>query len=465
MESASSELWSQGLPWTDEFGSRIRSRRSSLLAQEAQDAVMDFDGGHQDTDRKIQVGLDNDTNQPAEPQPGSRTYLRAIHFWDPSADPAVNMDEDTISVVIFQGDLILVHSINENGWTDGTILASGERGWVPTNYCETYDHPLIRPLLSAMSQFWDFLEDDEETGIDLMRQSNTRDLRRGARYLLKRTGCLHRDSTLVQRKGNIRVARRKLRADVSSMIQKASELQEKASQPHDSQTPDTAVEALNDLIYKVFSVVTRAVHFLDVWTQIPSDQLNRSPIPESVAALTSPPDLCSDTMPAATPEPFTQDHQLDVDHVRSGDHIYDEKRSSDSRSHSESRKQPSPLADKVENPCVSREPDFLPNTEPHRSEYTSSPRPMTPEPLIAEHEFCKPFAMFPEKTLALESGFDQREDLRDNLAHVRRSFAWIVFYFTLAMSLSIILSLVWLFAWGRTTDMLGSPLSLSRSPY
>jgi hypothetical protein len=45
--------------------------------------------------------------------------------------------------------VILVHSIHTNGWADGTMLSSGARGWLPTNYCESYEAIHIRPLLKG----------------------------------------------------------------------------------------------------------------------------------------------------------------------------------------------------------------------------------------------------------------------------------------------------------------------------
>lgn len=49
-----------------------------------------------------------------------------------------------------EGDVILVHYIHSNGWADGTLLASGARGWLPTNYCDAYDPEDWRNLLTAL---------------------------------------------------------------------------------------------------------------------------------------------------------------------------------------------------------------------------------------------------------------------------------------------------------------------------
>lgn len=63
----------------------------------------------------------------------------------------------------------MVHSIHTNGWADGTLLISGVRGWIPSNYCQAYDPDLMWTLLKAVSNFWDLLRscsasDNEDFG-------------------------------------------------------------------------------------------------------------------------------------------------------------------------------------------------------------------------------------------------------------------------------------------------------------
>jgi hypothetical protein len=88
-------------------------------------------------------------------------------------------------VPINQGDVILVHSVHPNGWADGTLLASGARGWLPTNYCEPYDHPTIRTLLKALTNLWDLVRDGENGDLMVfMRQDYVRTLIAGVRFFL-----------------------------------------------------------------------------------------------------------------------------------------------------------------------------------------------------------------------------------------------------------------------------------------
>lgn len=238
------------------------------------------------------------------PQPLFHNYLRVLHAFDPSTDPTTNTDEDSITVSIKQGDLILVHSIHENGWADGTLFSSGNRGWVPTNYCEPYDHPYIRNLLNAMTQFWDLLEDNEEASFGtFMRQDYIRGLIAGVRYLLEHASCLHRDAALVQQNVGIRRMRKGLLADLSSMVQKARELQEEASQPYAGEIVHIV---LDELITKAFRVVTRAVRFVDAWTQEAMTGPRSNSSAKSDAALMSPLDLYFGTTASNATESPTQ---------------------------------------------------------------------------------------------------------------------------------------------------------------
>ncbi|OQO02414.1 hypothetical protein B0A48_11941 [Cryoendolithus antarcticus] len=206
-------------------------------------------------------------------EPLFHNYLRAKHGFDPAFDPCTESESASITVPIKQGDLILVHSVHANGWADGTVLASGSRGWVPTNYCETYDHSYMRNLLNAMTQFWDLLEDSGATCFStFVRQDYIRGLIAGVRYLLEFSGCLHRDSRLVEQHLGIRRMRKGLLADLSSMVQKAKELQDVASQPYAGEVVHIV---LDELVIKACKVVTRAVRFVDVWAQeVPAGQAN-----------------------------------------------------------------------------------------------------------------------------------------------------------------------------------------------
>ena len=111
------------------------------------------------------------------------TYLRACYSYRPEYHRGLT----SVTLPLDGGDIILVHSVHSNGWADGTLLASGGRGWLPTNYCEGYDSGPIRNLMKALTVFWDLVKGSSAGGLDLFRNSDyKRGLVAGVRCLLVR---------------------------------------------------------------------------------------------------------------------------------------------------------------------------------------------------------------------------------------------------------------------------------------
>lgn len=125
------------------------------------------------------------SQQQSHPQPVFHNYLRAFYHYSPSSTVSSSTDESSITVAINQGDVILVHSVHPNGWADGTLLASGARGWLPTNYCEPYNHPIIQNLLTALTYLWDLVRDGENGDlVAFSRQDYVRGMIVGVRLFL-----------------------------------------------------------------------------------------------------------------------------------------------------------------------------------------------------------------------------------------------------------------------------------------
>ncbi|CZT20289.1 related to Ras1 guanine nucleotide exchange factor [Ramularia collo-cygni] len=208
-----------------------------------------------------------DADLPFTNQSLFHNYLRALHTFDPTSEALTGHDDEEVlsTVAIKPGNLILVHCIHANGWADGTVLNTGVRGWLPTNYCEAYDHAYLRNLLNAMTQFWDLIGAGEDANLStFVRQDYIRGLIAGVRYLLEKADCLHRDSSTVKHHVGVRRMRKGLLADLSSLVQIAKRLQESISE---SFAAEVIPFLLDDLIAKAFKVVNRAVSFTDVWTQ------------------------------------------------------------------------------------------------------------------------------------------------------------------------------------------------------
>lgn len=191
-------------------------------------------------------------------------YLRAFYPYHPASTiSSGDGDESSVTVPINQGDVILVHSVQPNGWADGTLLASGARGWLPTNYCEPYDPELMRNLLDALTYTWEFVRGHEDDDPSIfLGQDYVRGMIAGIRLLLQRTNCLSREESIVKNVHTLRRARRYMLSDLSSFSKAASSLQELCQK---DVSRDAFYEMLDDIVVKAFKVTIRAIRFLDSW--------------------------------------------------------------------------------------------------------------------------------------------------------------------------------------------------------
>ncbi|KAI8934091.1 hypothetical protein NX059_008853 [Plenodomus lindquistii] len=236
-------------------------------------------------------------------QPVFHNYLRAFYHYSPTSTVSSSTDESSITVAIKQGDVILVHSVHPNGWADGTLLASGARGWLPTNYCEPYDHPTIRNLLTALTHLWDLVRDGENGDLAAFtRQDYVRGMIAGIRVFLERTECLSRDSRLIVEHVGLRRMRKGLLGDLSTLVKTAKNLQETLLS---NEAPVPVFEHMDDLVLKSFKLVTRAVRFLDIWaTDAVSLSLLELGVVDTNRPMTPPAD--SAVAPPPPPPPTTR---------------------------------------------------------------------------------------------------------------------------------------------------------------
>lgn len=188
-------------------------------------------------------------------------YLRAFYPFHPAGD----VSPATVTLPLDQGDIILVHSVHTNGWADGTLLDTGARGWLPTNYCEAYDHVPMRPLLKALTDFWDIIRGGCGSPlVDFGNQDLVRGLIAGVRFLLEKSECLTRDSSLVKAQDGLRKNRKALLADLSSLVRTTKKFQQiSGGQPME----DEVEYMVDEMLLKAFRIVTRGVRFLDVWNE------------------------------------------------------------------------------------------------------------------------------------------------------------------------------------------------------
>ncbi|KAK4941323.1 Ras guanine nucleotide exchange factor bud5 [Elasticomyces elasticus] len=209
-------------------------------------------------------------------------YLRALYPFQPSSPHS----STTVTLPLNAGDIILVHSVHVNGWADGTVLETGARGWLPTNYCEAYDYAAMRPLLKALTEFWDIVKAGSDSSASLFRsQDYMRGLVAGVRALLERSDCLTRDSGLVKEHEAIRSSRKSLLSDLALLVRTAKQLQQIVT----TVTPNKELDIrLDDMLLQAFRIVTRAVSFFDVWTTETTAALSPTVPPEALTEPLSP---------------------------------------------------------------------------------------------------------------------------------------------------------------------------------
>ncbi|KAH0127719.1 ras GEF, partial [Aureobasidium melanogenum] len=188
--------------------------------------------------------------QQHEAPPFDRKYLRASHDYQPE-QTAISGSSGGISITapLREGDIVLIHLLHPNGWADGTILSTGTRGWIPTNYCQIYDPQPMRSLLHALTRIWDYLSlgaNDETLSED--RQDYVQGLVAGVRRLLEHCDCLHRDDPMIKRHVGLRRTRKN--AVVWSTIDK--------------------------YLSNAFKVACRGARFLDIWAQSTSPKQRQS---------------------------------------------------------------------------------------------------------------------------------------------------------------------------------------------
>lgn len=115
------------------------------------------------------------------PPPIFHNFLRAFYPFHPSDA----MSDSSVTLPLDEGDVVLIHSIHTNGWADGTLLATGDRGWLPTNYCEAYEPDDMRALLKALLNFWDLLRSTSVKDTEIFgSQEFMKGIIAGVRYLL-----------------------------------------------------------------------------------------------------------------------------------------------------------------------------------------------------------------------------------------------------------------------------------------
>ncbi|CCX04819.1 ras guanine nucleotide exchange factor domain-containing protein [Pyronema domesticum] len=237
-----------------------RSSRKSRNRTSQQHARNQSLGGQSQSSQQVTPPLTPRSSQQSlqeQAQLDFHPFLRAFYPFQ----PGYSADSSTITLSLNAGDLILVHSVHTNGWADGTLLSSGARGWLPTNYCEAYETPHIRLLLKACLMLFDQYRIGSEEGGVTVDQHAVTALVAGVRHLLETTECLTREAQNVRSSDDIRKSRKILLAELSGLVKGAKKLSDKSLAAQFEEITD-------ELMMKSFKVVLRGVRFLDIWYEL-----------------------------------------------------------------------------------------------------------------------------------------------------------------------------------------------------
>ncbi|KAK6071728.1 RasGEF domain-containing protein [Seiridium cupressi] len=237
-----------------------------------------------------QEDVDVELAPPPQPPPVFHNFLRAFYPFH----PGYAATDSTVTLPLNEGDVVLVHSIHTNGWADGTLLASGARGWLPTNYCEAYDPEEIRNLLKALLNFWDLLRSTSTNERDIFgNQEFMKGIIAGVRYLLECTNCLTRDSAMIQRNDSLRRGPKRLQ----EILRTSQLLSEEVN------------NVIDEMILKAFKIIVKGVRFLDL---LEEDRRLRAPAAVTVMATVLEESYVPPTPPAESTT-FEQSQPVDQD--------------------------------------------------------------------------------------------------------------------------------------------------------
>lgn len=211
----------------------------------------------------------------------STLFIKALHSFD--ATQSQLESETSVCLSFEKNDLAFVHTIDDSGWGEVTLLETLERGWIPMNYFsmainlsptaeeareDTYTVEYSRymaPLLHACGKFLlnplSHTNSRNKMTFSVKRVNSIRD---GVRLLLQETDCLSRSNEIVIKKPLVRKARKALLSDWYNLMLKASEFKNTSN-----------FEKIEILTLLILQVIRRASSFFEKWVSESNDIIKR----------------------------------------------------------------------------------------------------------------------------------------------------------------------------------------------
>lgn len=207
-------------------------------------------------------------------------FIKALHSFDSTTSQQES--DNSVCLSFKDGDLAFVHTIDDSGWGEVTLLETLDRGWIPMNFFSVavngpsertgevgntvlpYSH-YMGPLLDSCGKFLlNPISHTTKRGKKTFSIKIVNSVRDGVRRLLQETDCLSRSNELVIKKPIVRKCRKSLLSDWYTLMLKAAEFKGTSN-----------FDKIEILTLLVFQVTRRATAFFDVWAEQSQDIIKR----------------------------------------------------------------------------------------------------------------------------------------------------------------------------------------------
>lgn len=197
-------------------------------------------------------------------------FIIAIHSFN--SQSLKNEEDIAICLSFEKNDIAFVHTVDDSGWGEVTLVRNQKRGWVPFNYfSDTVKAPQDlkggqdpnldsrRPLAKLFSSSAQFLLHPQDHPLPAgpgmtFSLEYINSIRDGVKFLLQTTDCVSRSNELVQNRPIVKKARKLLLADWYNLMIKA-----------DSYKYTTMPNKIDTLKNLVFQVLRRGYAFYNTW--------------------------------------------------------------------------------------------------------------------------------------------------------------------------------------------------------
>lgn len=207
-------------------------------------------------------------------------FIRALHSFD-STQSQLESDE-SVCLSFEKGDIAFVHTIDDSGWGEVTLIESLDRGWIPMNYfslaintfaSSAEDESILslqysRYMLSLLHACGKFLlnplSHTNRKGKVTFSIRTVNAVRDGVRSLLQDTDCLSRLNDIVIKRPVVRKARKSLLSDWYILMVRANEFKGTSN-----------YEKIEILQLLILQVIRRAAIFFEIWAQESSEIIKK----------------------------------------------------------------------------------------------------------------------------------------------------------------------------------------------